>query len=178
MEKEVRNEKRKALNDSEVLDIVDGKANIVMYSDLWRYNSIDELVKPHGAAFILYQQRPTYGHWCAVTKNKNLISFFDPYGVYPDAQLEWTKPAMREKLNMDYPYLSDLLAHSPSHYKLEWNKHQYQKYSKDVASCGRWCALFIAFKDLGLTEFAKLFDLNVKDNDDIVTLLTMLELGD
>jgi len=173
----VQKGKAKALDDTELMNLVDNKAKVVLYSDLYKYGSISELLAPHGAVFLLYQQTPNYGHWCAVFRqDKYTIEFFDPYSGLPDSELHWTSPEMRKKLNMNYPYLTDLLYNAPPHIDITYNQHKFQKMGKNISTCGRWVACRVAMRHLPLTEFVKLFDKKAKHNDEIVTIMTTFNL--
>lgn len=158
-----------ALSDKQVLKLVDGKANIVLYPDLHKYNSIDDLLVPYGACFILFEAKPYYGHWCALIKlDDHTIEFFNPYGGYPDDSLEYISKEFRKESNQDHPYLSYLMMNSP--YQLSYNEHKFQKRGNNIKTCGRWSAMRIMLKDLSLSEFTKMF-LN-KNSDKLVTRLT------
>lgn len=158
-----------ALSDKQVLELVNGKANIILYPDLHKYHSIDDLLFPYGACFILFESQPNFGHWCALIKldNQN-IEFFNPYGGYPDDGLEYIPPKFRIETNQDYPYLSYLMINS--NYNLSYNEHRFQKHNKNIRTCGRWSAMRILLKNYSLDEFTNIF-LN-KNSDRLVTDLT------
>lgn len=172
----IKKEKARALSDSEVMNLVNRKAKVVLYEDLADYENIIDLLQPHGAVFLLYQVKPNFGHWVAIIQRKDEIEVFDPYGTYIDDQLEWTSPSNRKKFNMDYPHLSRLLFNAPRNFDIIFNQHHFQKLKEGVSTCGRWSAARILRKDLNLTQFKNLFDLKRNDNDDIITKFTM-ELG-
>lgn len=170
LKQQIAKEKAIALSDSEVLRLVDHKAKVIIYNELKKYNTLDELLHPHGAVFLLYETRPDFGHWVAVIKrNNDTIEFFDPYGIFPDEELQWTNTHTRKMLGQDVPYLTSLLYHSP-YPNLEYNEHKFQKLKDDVNTCGRWSALRIATKEMSLEQFKKLF--HGKNSDDLVTILT------
>jgi len=163
----------KALSESELLGLVDGKCKVVLYSDMHKYSSLAELLAPYNAVFLLYQQTEMYGHWCVIFKQgKDTIECFDPYGIFPDDELLWTKRSMRTKLNMDYPYLTELLYKAPYMYSIVYNEHKFQKLAKNISTCGRWCACRLAMRHLTLDQFLSLFDMKGGNNDLIVTKLT------
>ena len=158
-----------ALSDKQVLRIVKGKANIVLYPNLYRYQNIDDLITPYGACFILFESKPSFGHWCALIKTgDNDIEFFNPYGGYPDDSLGYIPEQFAKISNQDYPYLSRLMIDSK--YNLAYNEHTFQKRNRDIRTCGRWSAMRILLKDYSLDEFTKYF-LN-KNSDKLVTTLT------
>lgn|ERR1700759_3986003 len=159
-----------ALSNKEVLELVNNKANIVIYPDLYKYKSIDEVLGPYGAVFILFESKPNYGHWCLLFKiNNNKLEFFNPYNGYPDDSLDFIPVDFREKSNQNIPYLSILLYNSP--YKLSYNEYDFQKHDKNIKTCGRWCAVRLICRNLSLKQFANLF--HNEYGDMIVTLLTI-----
>lgn len=158
------------LSDSEVVDLVEGKANIVLYRNIHKYKNIDELLHPHGAAYILFESKPHYGHWCCVFKQTNdTIEFFNPYGGFPDDSLELIDPEFRKQSNQDFPYLSCLMYESP--YNISINLNQFQEVSPDIKTCGRWCAVRMIFRNDDIKTFKKIF--KNKNGDSLITLLTM-----
>jgi hypothetical protein len=171
---EIEEQKGRPLSSDELLELVNGKAKIVLYSELHKYSDINQLLSPHGAIFLLFLQKPSYGHWTALFyRNKAEIEFFDPLGEYPDAELKWTSPDMRKKLHMDYPYLSQLLLTAPESTILTYNDHKFQKDNSSTATCGRWCAARVAARNQSLAEFTKLFNLKAKNNDELITKVTI-----
>lgn len=145
-----------ALSDKQVLRIVDGKANMILYPELYKYTNLDDMLVPYGACFLLFESKPSYGHWCALLKlNNEEVEFFDPYGTFPDKELEWIPEPFKENSNQDYPYMSRLMIESP--YKLSYNEHPFQKHGAGIKTCGRWAAVRILLKDLSLKQFTKLF---------------------
>lgn len=156
------------LSDKDIQDEMGGNANIVVYSQIQDYESIDQLIEPYGVCFILYEWKPHYGHWCLLSKHDNLLEFFDPYSGMPDDELDHVPKRFRKKLGEDHPYLCDLLR--ACDYDLSYNEFQFQKLSPDISTCGRWCILRAILKDLTLYQFKNLF-LNAY-GDDIATILT------
>ncbi len=167
MLKQIKEEKNIPLSGNQVLNLVDQKAKLIKYGDLRFYGDIETVLSPYGSVFLLYETKPGYGHWCALTINNGVIRFADPYGKPLDSQLDYISPAMRTQLHEDVPYLTHLL----KGHRVEYNKTDFQKMDKNVKSCGRWCAIFILFKDLSLSQIKYLFKNG--DSDSIVTWLTM-----
>lgn len=169
-----------ALSDSDVLKLVNGKANLVLYPNIHKYRSLDELLQPYGACIVLYEAMPRYGHWCCIFKiNDKLVEYFNPYGGlnegFPDGSLEYIDPEFRARSKQDHPYLSYLMYNSP--YELSYNEHKFQKHDMNIKTCGRWCGIRLVFRSLLLEDFKLLIDelkrmLNVT-NDEVVTILTM-----
>lgn len=158
----------KPLSDKEVLRLVNGKANLILYPQLHKYKSIDEILGPYDATFILFESEPRFGHWCCLFKEGNDVEFFNPYGGYPDDSLKYIDKNFRKISNQLIPYLSYLMLDSP--YELFYNEHKFQKMEEGVNTCGRWCAVRLLCRDISLDDFAKYF--RGKDGDYIVTEIT------
>lgn len=159
-----------ALSDVEVLKLVNGRANIILYPDLYKYEHIDEILEPFGSCFLLYEAKPNYGHWCCLNKlDENTIEYFDPYGKFVDDTLYNIPMNFRKISNQYYPHLTWLLYNSG--YNIDYNEYPFQKHEKDIKTCGRWCAMRIICKFMKLNTFAKYF--YNKNGDKFVTLLTM-----
>jgi len=165
-----------SLSDLDVLKLVKNQAKVLLYKDLKKYRTLDEALGPHGAAIILYESRPGYGHWTTVFKRKDkkgetVISFFDSYGEFTDDELYWNDRNTNTYLGQEIPYLSKLIIESP-YENLEYDDHQYQKFEKGVATCGRWVVLRLLCRGLSPEKFRELF--GYARSDDLVTLITEL----
>lgn len=157
------------LSNSDLSELVQGKANIVIYSQIFDYKTIDELLYPYDCCFLLYETRPKWGHWCVIFKRTpNNIEFFDPYGTFIDDQLDFINKNFRKISKQSYPYLTYLLYNSP--YKIEYNQYKFQKKGNNIKTCGRWCVCRLWYKYLSLEKFRKLFKNSY--GDEIVTYLT------
>lgn len=175
----IKKHKNIALSDQDVLKLVEGKAKILIYSDLAKYKTLDEALGSHAAAFLLYESKPDYGHWTVLFRLLNedgtlsdTVEFFDPYGTFPDCELEWIPKHFREMSGQMYPQLTWLLYHSP--YNLTYNEHKFQKHGSGINTCGRWSALRLVFRKLPLKRFAEIF--KTKNADDLVSVLTSHDL--
>lgn len=158
-----------ALSGKDILKLVDGKANLVIYEDIHKYKTLDDLLGPYGACVILYCFKPKYGHWCCIFKRKpDTIEFFNSYGGKPDSTLYLINDDYRKNSNQWYPYLCKLIYDSG--YNIEYNEHQFQKFDNDIYTCGRWACMRLLLRDLSLKEFKKLF--KNKYGDEVVTFLT------
>lgn len=161
----------RALSFEDIKDIFDGNIHTYLYSDLQKFNSVDELLEPYNRCIILFNWKPTYGHYCALFKRpNNEVCFFDSFGSKPDGRTNFKqipKP-FRQDNGFDYPYLSKLLYECP--YNIDYNDKCLQDdYS---STCGRYCAARMACDDLSTNEFNKLFSKNKKKNDKIIIEIT------
>jgi len=163
-----------ALSDKDVMKLVKGHAKVVLYSDLHKYKTLEQLLQPYGACFLLYEWQPGNGHWVAIIRHdKDTVEHFDPYGVFLDDELKWVPSDMKNKLNENYPYLTRLFYNSKFK-NLTYNEHKFQKHGDGIKTCGRWSSMRILLKDMSLKDFSKVF--KGKNADDIVTLLTTPQL--
>lgn len=156
-------------SDDDLVKVCDGKVNVVSYKDVMRAHHVDQVLGKHGAAIILYETRPRYGHWVAlIRQGPDLVEFFDSYGMAPDQQLSFVPPQMQM-----YPCLKQLFAHSGV--RCIWNKTKLQAEGQKVSTCGRWAALRVAWarKGIPMEVFVKDFTGQALKPDSYVTLLTL-----
>jgi len=164
-----------ALSNTDITDLLNGKVNIVLYPDLHKYDNIDQVLGPYKACILLFEAKPNYGHWCAIFKEKpNTLSFFNPYGGYPDDSLKYIPYHFALESNQALPYLSALMYNSP--YKLTYNEFQFQKKKKGIKTCGRHCVFRLLNRDLNLYQYKDLLDIGCEiyntDYDGVVTIMT------
>lgn len=168
-----------ALSNYDILELLDDKVNIVLYPNLYKYNNIDEVLGPHGAAILLFEAKPRYGHWVCLMKRENVIEFFNSYGGirlgFPDESLKHIPENYRKKSNQDIPILSLMLLESP--YDLEYNEFNFQKKSSKVKTCGRHTVVRLLLKDLDIYQYKEFLDMLCEefdlDYDELVTMLTI-----
>ena len=165
-----------ALSNKDILQLLDGKASIVLYPQLHKFHNIDQVLGPYGACILLFEAKPKYGHWCCLWKlNPTTVSFFNSYGGYPDDSLEYINDEFRRNTNQKYPILSQLLLDSP--YELTYNDIDYQKHKQDIRTCGRHCVVRLKCRNLTdeeYEEFIKYYCKELRINpDELVTVLTV-----
>ena len=146
--------------------------NIMTYSDLFNYDSIDDVLGSKGYVMLLYQIQNKYsGHWTCLFKQKDYLVFFDSYGLAPDEEQKFISDFHTlDNKGKSVPHLTLLL--SNSNYKVIHNTHKYQSDRKDVNTCGRHCCVRLKFRDLTPEQYHKL--MSVKDIDFYVSALTLL----
>lgn len=167
-------EENKPLDDATLLRLVNHKANMVMYPDIHTMQ-LSEVLGRHGAAIILFEAQPNYGHWtCLFRVKPDMLEFFNPYGGLPDDSLLSISDRYRYRSHQDLPFLSHLLMNSD--YRLSYNEHQFQKYARNVKTCGRHVAVRLIFRNLSLKEYTSLINQLCEklqtDADGVVTILT------
>lgn len=154
----------------DILNLLDGQTKILLYSDLKKFSNIDQVFEPYDCVVILYETKPSYGHWVCLIKHKDKIEYFDPYGNPPDNPLDYIDKKLKPQLGEDYPYLSKLLLDSP--YEIVYNSYPLQKFSKDISSCGRHVGLRLSMKKYPLNKYVKIMLGGELSPDDTVTYLT------
>lgn len=166
-----------ALSNFDILEILDNNCNIILYPNLYKYTSIDQLLYPYSACIILYAAKikpSMYGHWCALTKKDDEISFFNPYGGIPDCCLNEINLQIRQESHQLVPYLLNLMYDSP--YELHYNEFQFQGKGYDIKTCGRHCCVRVMLKKYNIYQYKNLLDKLCNkydtDYDGIVTMIT------
>lgn len=156
MEKQIKTLLNKSLSNDEIMNIIDGKANLIPYSKVHKYKTLDQLLGKYKACIILYETKQNYGHWCCIFMNTpKLCEFFDPYGLFPDVELKFINNNYAKMSYQDKKYLTQLMIDSP--YLLSYNHFPFQQLKEGVNTCGRWVALRLLFRHLLLDDFIKIF---------------------
>ena len=174
----IQKAERIELNDQDLTDLTKGRCNILAYEDLEKYNTIDEVLGEYGCAIILFETKSSSeGHWTTVFtshQNHNTLIFFDPMGFEIDSELKLSKYNLRVHNGEEVPHLSHLI--EQSNYKVISNPNQYQESSKDINTCGKFCAVRVVFRKMSVKQF-KHFITNSFEGmnpDQTVSMLTLL----
>jgi hypothetical protein len=139
------------------------KEPIIKYSALANCKSIYDIL-PTDKSFkvILVESRYNTGHWVCISRNKNMITFFDSYSNKPDGQLRYIKAFWRKMLGQDDTYLTHLLKPKLlKGRKVVYNKNRLQSLKSGSGTCGRWCILWLLMSlgmGYNLDEFEKFID--------------------
>ena len=139
-------------NDNIVSALGPPSEDIILYRDLHRYNSIDELFVDDNLRIVLIESKKGYGHWVSLIKTgDDTYTYFNSYGHPPDYEMRFLKPFYRNLLGED-PAEFRRLAKGK---KLIYNKVKFQ--GPNSSTCGRWQVLWTEFYNRGysLSEFAK-----------------------
>ncbi len=162
------------------IEQISGKpVNVISYNKLTKIKNIDKLFNKYTDGCLIHYQtghdnNSVMGHWCILTRDKNNINFFDPYGQYIDNQLDNIDESYNQRINQDYPILSKLLGHSP--YKIHYNPFPLQSFDNGSATCGRWCAVYLKyfkdFKDIDAFGECLMGYKDIYDLDELIVKLT------
>lgn len=153
-----------SLSDKEISDFFMGKINILRYSELSNYNSLDEVLGKYRRAIILFENEHNFNHWVAlveirIPKKKPYILFADSYGVIPNDEFNFIPKSFAKMSNQDRNVLLDLLIDQPL--QVHYNNYRLQHLGKlhgvSVNTCGRWASAFCYYNMVPEEEFAKLF---------------------
>jgi hypothetical protein len=161
----------KALSGDEILDALNHKTKILIYTDLKKYNSVNELLNPYGCVVILYLNSKNMGHWTCLFRNKdNHNEFFDSYGLPPDSELAYIPNEKRIELKQLSPLLSKLLLKDKR--KIIYNNHRLQKLAPKINTCGRHVIMRLIGRDIDIDDYNKIMHSTNLTPDQLVTKLT------
>jgi len=171
-----------SLSDSQVSDILNQNNiphKIMTYTEVADCENISEVLHPHGTTVICYLTRENYGHWTCLWRQDDQIHFFDPYGLKPDFELDWSiDPEFRQQAKEDYSYLTNLLLKASiiDKEEVEYNPYDFQAHKKGVATCGRHTTVRLCLKFLSDNQYKDIIKKCCKkvqlDPDELVVLLT------
>ena len=121
--------------------------HLIKYSDLADYKDIFELLPTDRSyKIILIEQQKDNGHFVCICRYGKTICSFDPYGCRIDDELKFVNRFMSKMLGQDRHYLTDLLrAVDQKKWDIVYNKKKLQKLNNSIATCGKWCILWITF---------------------------------
>ncbi len=165
-----------ALSDQDIRNELGPSTNIVLYPDLHKYRSLDELLGPENSAVLLYESKPNYGHWTTVfKKDPNQVEFFNSYGGAPDDSLQKINGEFRMESHQDYPYLTMLMYDSP--YECTYNVKQFQEKCPDIRTCGRHVICRLKHDNMNLDQYTDYMDQEANalntNYDGVVTMETI-----
>jgi hypothetical protein len=140
------------------------------YSELAKYQTIDQLFQRSNYICLLYETRSNYGHWVLISKlSENTVEFFDPYGLSVDQELKYVPDNYRKELNEDIPHLTLLLRG----YKVVSSNSKLQKFKENVNTCGRHCVMRYKLRKMTLHHYIG-FMMNSRNSSDY--LVTLAEI--
>ena len=116
--------KNKPLSGQDILNICNNEIKIMRYYEFSKCRTIEEAFGNYEGIAILYELKPSYGHWVLLLKhnNYNCIEYFDSYGLFIDEPLKKINNVFRKKSNQKELYLSLLLHKSKFIIKIKYKK--------------------------------------------------------
>jgi hypothetical protein len=160
-----------SLSDRDIREMLGEDVKVVLYPDIYKYTTLDELLAPFNKVVILYTTQDHYGHWVSLHRWKNTVYFFDSYGLQIDDQLEFVPDVYLQENYQPIRYLRLLLGNSK--YNIDYNDRQLQLRGEGVTTCGRWCVARLSLPQLTADQFAQLFRATKKFMpDDLVVRFT------
>jgi len=144
---------------------VDANKKLLKYSELENIKDINELLPDNrDYRIILTESQQNSGHWCCITKQNNVYTWFDSYGEKPDGELKFIPAIMNKMLGQDKKHLSRILKTIKEPNQILYNETKYQKLRDGINTCGRWCICFLLLSHIGydLAEFKNFIELNCK----------------
>jgi hypothetical protein len=144
-----------SLSGADLLANSGGKGKIVLYPQLKKYKTLDELLGADGVVFLLYEFKKGYGHWGLLFRQGETVEWFDSYSYKPDGEFSFIPVDFRKINDMMYPMLTKLLYESgqPIHY----NNYKMQSANNNITTCGRWVLVRWRFRGLDIDDFYKMF---------------------
>ena len=164
----IANSEKKKLTGKDVVKIAGGNTKVVAYHELVNYNSVEELLEEFGSVVLLFETVYNVGHYTCLYYHKDVLHFFDPYGMKPDQELKYATYDKKA-------YLSMLLNKYTK--PVFYNEHRFQEWSTHINTCGRWVGTRLKTKDIfSHKDFRRLFSNNLRNSPDwYVSILTFLD---
>lgn len=147
-------------------------------------------VTKYNIPFLVHYQTDNFGnirigHWACMIINKYTkdIYWFDSYGIFPDDELHYIDPIYRRRTDQHHRYIGKFLYTLMNRgYKIRYNEIPLQRRGDDVATCGRYCGIFIRLQPLAPESFITYLNKFKPEQyrngyDDIVTKLTSNIIG-
>jgi hypothetical protein len=167
------------LSSSEISRLVGPEATVTTYDRAFGSDLRSDLAKSPGRAVVfLWRSEPAYGHWMAAFEGSSHTPYiFDSYGKRePDS---WARGSGAAALGQAEPLLLQGLLES-DYPRLHWSEWPLQILSPEVQTCGRWAAVRIALRDLGVKDFASASRAAAREigvsPDEMVTAVTQAAL--
>ncbi len=170
----LQEKEEKALSSSDIMKLLNGRTRVIKYSDLAKIDDINQLLFGYDSCVILILSKENYGHWVCITRNGNILEFFDSYGYFIDDPIYFksTSKYFRKVNNQDYPHLTYLLLQKENEYIITYNELRFQKMQPNISTCGRHVVCRIRYKNIGLYDYYSFLKSIDNDLDKVVTILT------
>jgi hypothetical protein len=171
----IKSEKAEELSDNDIRRITNlSSLKVVPYHNLAKVKDIFELFNDCNCFVLLYEfNEINNGHFvaCLYNEERNEIEHFDSLGFEIDYEMKYNRMNSTK-------YYSNLILHAIQKYKCRviQNTTKLQKDADDINTCGKFVSVRICYKHLKLYEFLKLMKYKNLTPDEIVCLLTCLQV--
>jgi len=146
----------------DLFNIAEKSCNVFTYPEITKFKKYKDLFKKGNSEYplqvpypfddrfciILYLTGDRCGHWTCVSYNKSGINFLDSYGDVVDDQL---KHVDMNIIGQHKKHLINILA--ASGLPIRYNDMRLQKLSNNIATCGRYCALYLKYNYMTVEDF-------------------------
>ena len=166
------------LTGSDMLNNSAAPSKLVIYKDIHKYKTLNDLFGDVDVIYLLYESQPYSGHWVTLFRVGDRVELFDSYDNRPDQQFNFINDDFKSQRNMDVPYLTKvLLDHAENGGEVHYNHHKLQREGSNIATCGRHGLVRVMFRDLPIDEDYQLMKqlkskLNAGSYDEVVLKLT------
>jgi hypothetical protein len=130
------------ITDVDIKEYFDDDVKVVTYSDLQKYDTIDQLLtKDKSCVILLIEWDQNIGHFVLLLKyiynGQQVIEYFNSYGEPVSFEIKNMDKQKRIELDQTNLYLNKLFDKALSTHNIIYNKVQFQSYRSGVATCGR-----------------------------------------
>jgi len=134
--------------------------NIIKYSELSKYNNINEILKnDKDYKIILIETKYNYGHWVCILRYGDTIEYFNSYGFAPSYDLDIINNNVNNELGQNEKWLNIIFDNSKQ-YNIIYNKLKFQEKIDGINTCGK----HILFRIICL----KKFDMNLQQYQNLM----------
>jgi len=146
---------KEKLNGKQMLEMMNNKCNLVPYSTVKNYRSIDDLLGYYKQAIILYEYEDKSGHWVVMYRSpKGHLCFYDSLGNKLD---ELNKDINKYRKGRGLPLVNNDLTNLTAFQKVINNTYPIQQDKSNVNTCGAYCVARLKLKSLNNERFNNLF---------------------
>lgn len=138
------------LNTTEVMRIIGRPCGFTLFSDMHKTPLNDLFV--NDACLINYLSTKNSGHWVGVTRDGNLIKYFNPSGSTVDDAIDFLPREFRKESKQDKPHLLKRLVEGG--YQVEYMDYPLQTGGN---YCGRLTGLFLRYPHISIEDFIMIF---------------------
>ena len=133
--------------------------------------------KPKSWKIILIENEYNSGHWTLLLRYNNTIEWFNSYGTFPSAELDFISQQQKEILNQDIKHLNILLTQALPKFRIIYKKRKLQQLENGVNTCGKWIILRIIMMEkfnMDLNQFLRFIEQLKKQYKLSYELVTLL----